>query len=121
MTSKIENKIIIDGVDVSKCRYYRCKGCTANNFGKCDSSSEIYKNCYFKQLKRTELAFENLKRRGTIPMVFIDSKLIDKYKQALEETLKILCNGRTFYEGYFDTPILSRTDKAIKVIKEVIE
>ena len=95
MTSKIENKIIIDGVDVSKCRYYRCKGCTANNFGKCDSSSEIYKNCYFKQLKRTELAFENLKRRGTIPMVFIDSKLIDKYKQALENIREAILKNYT--------------------------
>ena len=45
---------------------------------------------------------------------------IDNYKQALEETLKILCNGKTFYEGYFDSPILSRADKAIKVINEVL-
>lgn len=44
----------INGIDVSECRYYHYKGCTANNFGKCDSSSEIYKNCYYKQLKRLQ-------------------------------------------------------------------
>lgn len=125
MTSKIENKIIIDGVDVSKCRYYHCKACTANNFGKCDSSPEIYKNCYYKQLKRTELAFENLKRRGTIPMVFIDSKLIDKYKQALEEIRKEA--NRLLYEenpiyGYNNSNYFELLAKYVLAkTKEVLE
>ena len=43
-----------------------------------------------------------------------------KYRQALEKIRDILCNGRTFYEGYFDNPNLSRTDKAIRVIDEVL-
>lgn len=47
-------EIIIDGVNVAGCKYYHYKGCTANNFGKCDSCSEIYKNCYFKQLQRAK-------------------------------------------------------------------
>lgn len=51
---------VIDGVDVSGCKYYHYKGCTANNFGKCDGSSDIYKNCYYKQLKRKEQECEKL-------------------------------------------------------------
>lgn len=43
-----------------------------------------------------------------------------KYKRVLEEIRDILCKGRTFYEGYFDNPNLSRTDEAIKVINEVL-
>lgn len=69
-------------------------------------------------LKRLQEENEKLKENQCCPET---CEINLKYKQALEETLKILCNGRTFYEGYFDTPILSRTDKAIKVIKEVIE
>ena len=81
----------INGIDVSECKYFNK---VVNEEPYCNIDEEhLYtcssdENCYYKQLKRTELAFENLKRRGTIPMVFIDSKLIDKYKQALEEIRK---------------------------------
>lgn len=43
-----------------------------------------------------------------------------KMKQALEDINLILCEGRTFYDGYFDANNLSRTDKAIKLINEVL-
>lgn len=44
-----------------------------------------------------------------------------KYKQALEDIREILCYGRTFYDGYFDSDKLSRTDEAIKRVNEVLE
>ena len=46
----------------------------------------------------------------------IDGKLF-KYRQTLQEVKRILCEGRTFYDGYFDNPeSLSRIDKAIYLI-----
>ena len=93
MTIKMKEKeIIINGIDVSECKYFNK---VVNEEPYCNIDEEhLYtcssdENCYYKQLKRAELAFENLKRRGTIPMVFIDLKLIDKYKQALEEIREI--------------------------------
>lgn len=37
-------------------------------------------------------------------------------QQIINEALEILMEGRTFYDGYFDQPNLSRTDEAIKVL-----
>lgn len=99
----IEKEKVINGIDVSECNFrleregkQKCECTHATGFGViCDC--ENWQNCYFKQLKRTELAFENLKRKGTIPMVFIDSKLIDKYKQALEQIRKEYTNS-IFYQ-----------------------
>ena len=48
-------------------------------------------------------------------------KLYSNYYKALEEIREVLCEGRTFYDGYFDNENLSRTDKAIKVINEVLQ
>lgn len=73
-----EKETIINGIDVSECKYYHCKGCTANNFGKCDSSSEIYKNCYFKQLKRLQQELD------------IKEKMLDKFMIGSGETLEKL-------------------------------
>ena len=46
--------------------------------------------------------------------------LINKYCKALEEIREKLCFGRTFYDGYFDKPKLSRQDEVIKLINEVL-
>lgn len=45
---------------------------------------------------------------------------LDKYHKALEDIREILCYGRTFYDGYFDSDKLSRTDEAIKRVNEVL-
>lgn len=54
------DKVIIGGVDVSECKDYHYKGCSANNFCKCDS----YKNCYYKQLQRAKAENEELKKQA---------------------------------------------------------
>ena len=64
-----DKQIIIDGVDVSGCEFYNKddKTCREVNgkydtdiceFDKCENS-----NCYYKQLKRKEREYEELKRR----------------------------------------------------------
>ena len=46
---------------------------------------------------------------------------VRSYQRAIDEALFILCQGRTFYEGYFDNyENLGRTDKAIFVLSKVI-
>lgn len=46
---------------------------------------------------------------------------VRSYQRAIDEALFILCQGRTFYEGYFDNyDNLGRTDKAIFVLSKVI-
>ena len=46
---------------------------------------------------------------------------VRSYQRAIDEALFILCQGRTFYEGYFDNyGNLGRTDKAIFVLSQVI-
>ena len=62
-----DKQIIIDGVDVSWCEYYNkddktCREVNGNydtdicEFDKCENS-----NCYYKQLKRKEQEYEELK------------------------------------------------------------
>ena len=77
-------EIIIDGVNVAGCKYYHYKGCTANNFGKCDSCSEIYKNCYFKQLQRLEQENELFRQAHKA-----EQDRRRKYENALEEIREI--------------------------------
>ena len=109
MRMKTEKKIIINKKDFVACNYFEA----------CD---------YFKNMKRLE---EENKRLQMLSCANCGEKYLSpdgaelyeknvQLKQALEDIRDILCNGRTFYEGYFDTPILSRTDKAIKVINEVL-
>ena len=46
---------------------------------------------------------------------------VRSYQRAIDEALIILCQGRTFYEGYFDDyDNLGRTDKAIFVLSKVM-
>ena len=64
------DEIIINGVDVSKCKYFKCcsKECSAEYYTRYgyeitefDSCSENH-NCYYKQLKRKEQECEGLKK-----------------------------------------------------------
>lgn len=56
-----ENKpIIIDGVDVSECKYYN-EDCEDNNVYGCVLCADIY-NCYFKQHARKTQECEELKK-----------------------------------------------------------
>lgn len=91
--NKDMEKIIIDGVNVAKCKYYHYKGCTANNFGKCDSCSEIYKNCYYKQLQCLKQENEKLRKATEISVdkinVSVNAKVYYKMKKALEEIKEI--------------------------------
>ena len=65
-----DKQIIIDGVDVSKCKYFDCdsKKCKAEYYVRhgyeiveYDSCREN-PNCYYKQLKRKEEECEELKK-----------------------------------------------------------
>lgn len=41
---------------------------------------------------------------------------------AIKKAIKILCEGRTFYDGYFDDyDNLGRIDKAIYILSEAIK
>lgn len=52
------DKIIIDGIDVSKCEYYgKCSTYCCIDEELCSGNS----NCYFKQLKRKEQEYEDYK------------------------------------------------------------
>lgn len=88
---KMENEIIIDGVNVAGCKYYHYKGCTANNLCKCNSRLNVCKNCYYKQLQR--LKQENEKLRKANFDYNIACCRLEEYgkhlKQALEEIKEI--------------------------------
>lgn len=45
-----------------------------------------------------------------------------KMEKAIREALKILMDGRTYYDGYFDIPFdkLSRIDKATKILLDCL-
>ena len=46
---------------------------------------------------------------------------VRSYQRAIDEALFILCQGRTFYEGYFDNyDNLGRIDKAIFLLSKVM-
>lgn len=60
-----DKQIIIDGVDVSECKHFKIGTCLADylltdmNFS--EAKCELCKNCYYKQLKRKEQEYEELK------------------------------------------------------------
>ena len=77
-----DKQIIIDGVDVSGCKYFDCcnKECKAEYYIRhgyeiveYDSCKEN-PNCYFKQLKRKEQECEELKSDLTDLSKIIDCK-----------------------------------------------
>ena len=48
-------------------------------------------------------------------------KSIKNKQQSIDKALEILMEGRTFFDGYFDNPHLSRVDAATKVLLQGIE
>jgi hypothetical protein len=73
-----------------------------------------------KELKETIEAFKTM---ATVPTRMYNECERErcKYGKALLEIREELCYSRTFYEGYFDSENLSRTDKVIKKINEVLQ
>lgn len=115
MTDK--EQIIIDGVDVSKCRYFRpgsALTCSRMYGGACDNkySNEL---CYFKQLAHKTRECEELKKQldkqvkdsanryselnrewnNRCKKYADDLKSLNRYRKALEEIEGLAMNLRT--------------------------
>lgn len=104
-----DKRIIVDGVDISKCGHYWNGTCHAytDNTGKfllCINSP----HCYFKQLKAKEQECEKLKEehkgcRIGIKHMSIENteicKISEKYKQALDEIEKYLDAQQKYFDG----------------------
>ena len=115
MTDK--EQIIIDGVDVSKCRYFRpgsALTCSRMYGGACDNkySNEL---CYFKQLAHKTRECEELKKQldkqvkdsanryselnrewnNRCKKYADDLKSLNRYRKALEEIEGLATNLRT--------------------------
>ena len=60
-----DKQIIIDGIDVSGCSYFKMNNkmpmCRACNSGVGSPYCEYHKDCYYKQLKRKEQEYYNNK------------------------------------------------------------
>lgn len=110
------NSVYIDGCNVAECIESLTIEGYAENCRITNSCCKHSPNCYFKQLQRAKAENEKLKEMTGV----YSARLMGKYKQALEEIREILCYGRTFYDGYFDSDKLSRTDEAIKRVNEVL-
>lgn len=102
------NNIIIDGIDVSECKFFQTinredydveiDNCCCETYVPC--SSEYKHNCYYKQLKRKEQECEELKaqlKQVKYLHEVQDEKLIDelatenkKYEQALDEIAELI-------------------------------
>lgn len=61
------NKVIIDGVDVSKCKHFKDRTCIADSLltdmDFSEAKCELCKNCYFKQLTRKTQECDELKAK----------------------------------------------------------
>ena len=120
------DEVIIDGVNVELCQhseYDKSRNCMICKLA--DFSIECVKNkiCYYKRLNKA-LDDKNRLLDKVAEYIAENERLKaenEKYKQALEEVREILCEGRTFYDGYFDKEPLSRVDTAIKKISEVLD
>jgi len=56
--SNCDKQIIIDGVDVSRCIYYKATG----KYNTCGYDCELTHNCYYKNWQRKEQECEELKK-----------------------------------------------------------
>lgn len=118
----MENKqIIIDGVDVSGCKY-----CLKMTKYRCTIQRDVYKclceenpNCYYKQFKRKEHECEELRKEKAEIKKYLgisDKTIIQrleelqefkdklkiseyKYKQALDEIEKYLDAQQKYFDG----------------------
>ena len=106
MTDK--EQIMINGVDVSKCRYF----CRYDDLCRDDNIGRVVRplckripDCYFKQLARKTQECEELKRKVELMMDCPDCK-VDEYKKALEEIEELVKslneNRMCFYDDVND-------------------
>ena len=80
----IITEIIIDGVDVSGCKNFSCGICeeenkisrTINHF---TADCTFYPNCYYKQLKRSQNALQDIKTLVTTDYIQIKRQLVQNY------------------------------------------
>ena len=90
------DKQIIDGIDVSGCKYYDAKKLPLYNCLECINHFKpcLGNNCYYKQLKRKEQECEALKNFhiNLVGVKECEIKELVKYKQALTE-IKEICNS----------------------------
>ena len=86
-----DKQIIIDGVDVSGCIYFKKNNkmsmCRACNSGVGTPYCEYHKDCYYKQLKRKERECEELKRAndGILTTIRILAKNNIRLREILSE------------------------------------
>lgn len=76
-------------------------------------------------MKKDIVTNKEIKEENTIskkqPTVAQLRQEVRNYQRAIDEALFILCQGRTFYEGYFDDyDNLGRIDKAVFILSKVI-
>ena len=84
-----DKQMIVDGVDVSRCEFYQIEANElypkANYCGSMRNTfCEIEPNCYYKQLKRKEQEYEELRKYHNKCCEEFENekqKLIDKYNQ----------------------------------------
>lgn len=101
-----KEQIMINGVDVSKCKYltyeleedgeyyWFCSIAPAGGPDECEYNPECFCKKLFKQLARKTQEYEGLKsesftREG---LITLQEKDIDRYREALEEIEKVINN-----------------------------
>ena len=91
-----DKQIIIDGVDVSKCEFYSCGLCNIpDSIETFDSCMDKNPNCYYKQLKYLEKAFDHREKTYLTNLnnladeaKFLREKLHNKEQECEELTTK---------------------------------
>lgn len=141
MTDK--EQIIIDGVDVSKCRYFRpgsALTCSRMYGGACDNkySNEL---CYFKQLAHKTRECEELKKQldkqvkdsanryselnrewnNRCKKYADDLKSLNRYSKALEEIEGLAMNLRTRTDYHSEDEVNADIDNVLNIINKAKE
>lgn len=141
MTDK--EQIIIDGVDVSKCRYFRPGStltCSRMYGGACDNkySNEL---CYFKQLAHKTRECEELKKQldkqvkdsanryselnrewnNRCKKYADDLKSLNRYRKALEEIEGLAMNLRTRTDYHSLDEVNVDIDNVLNIINKAKE
>lgn len=119
------DKVIIDGVDVSRCEHYLNKECLCQyneidgrifKLYRCDT----FENCYYKQLQRKEQECEELKEELDTAKINYSNECDfrdlyrqqrDRYQQALERIEEII-------ERYEDWDLLKNIQNIINEVTE---
>lgn len=138
MTDK--EQIMIDGVDVSKCRYFRpgsALTCSRRYGGACDNkySNEL---CYFKQLAHKTRECEELKKQldkqvkdsanryselnrewnNRCKKYADDLKSLNRYRKALEEIEGLATNLRTRTDYHSEEEVNADIENILDIIRK---